>query len=142
MNYEKIRKSLKEMGYLDDRNLMCHSNANMTEVSPLVFVYKVKTISQSKLPRFMILSLNGNILHISKAKLFGGFKEYFGSIDISKLQYVRYEDNYVDTYEFDLIINDNEKSKFYINASSIDDNLHYAYQLVEAIKEYNKKEEA
>lgn len=139
MNYEKIRSNLKENGYLDERNLMCHSNSKVQDISYYFFFSKVETITQKDLPKFMILSLNGNILHISKAKLFGGFKEYFGSIDISKLTYVGKNDVVsMDSYEFDFIDGD-KKSKFYINAGYFDDNPYYAKQLVDAIIEYNKQ---
>lgn len=137
MNYKKIGQELLERGYIDNRFLMCHSNANVATAKDYVLFTKVTTYTQKNLPRFMILSLKDDKLHISYAKMFGGFKDYYGYIDINSLKYIDTEiinsatDMHLFTCEtengnFDFQINVTQKKK-------------EGRRLVDAIINHNKK---
>ena len=57
MNYKKISQTLLDLGYIDDRRLLCHSNANVAETRNYGVFMKVTSTYQGNLPRFMILSI-------------------------------------------------------------------------------------
>lgn len=120
MNYRKIGKELKSLGYIDDRMLMCHSNP-----------------SSPKLPYFVLLSISGDKLHISKANAFGGYKGYFANIDLKSLKFhSKTICNYVIvSYRFLVIDEDNNViGDFYINTGKKKTE---AAKLVDYIIKYN-----
>lgn len=136
MNYKKIGKELKSLGYIDDRMLMCHSNSTVASSKNYGLFMKIETISQ-KLPYFMILSINGDKLNISKAKTFGGYKEYFANIDLKSLKFhSKTTINYV-TASYKFLVTDEDNNvigEFYINATEKKDE---AAKLVDYIIKYN-----
>lgn len=68
MNYKKISQTLLDLGYIDDRRLLCHSNANVAETRNYGVFMKVTSTYQGNLPRFMILSIKDDKLYISLQK--------------------------------------------------------------------------
>lgn len=135
MNYKKLLNNLKNESLIDNRNLFCYSNANVTRTNDYFIYTKFINETQENLPRFMILSLKNDKLHISEAKLMGGFKKYFATLELSKLAFISfYSKDFIDTYEFNYDLGENKKMLFKIN-SSYKRNL--TRVLIEAIKKFN-----
>jgi hypothetical protein len=118
MNFTKIRRILSALSYVDQRGLICYSNANRTTTTNYVVFMKVSTVRQDNLPSFMILSICDDKLHISKAGIMGGFKEYYGSIDLKDLTFKgSYSKDFIYTYEFSYDMGYGKTRPFYINSS-------------------------
>jgi len=69
MNYKKISQTLLDLGYIDDRRLLCHSNANVAETRNYGVFMKVTSTYQGNLPRFMILSIMINFIFLLQKHL-------------------------------------------------------------------------
>ena len=89
------------------------------------------------MPYFMLLSIKDDRLIISRANMFGGFKKYFASFELSKLKCETefFIDLVVKIYKFNIIDNENYIGDFFLIVTSNKDS---AEKLVNYIKEYNK----
>lgn len=140
MNYDKIAKKLLEEGYIDDRNLVCHSYRNYTMVKDYGVATKYNNfISSFWLPSFMILSIKDDYLHISYAKAFGGFKKHYASFKLSSIVF-REEitvDKVIKVYLFNVENDENDGvvGKFFIIGLKAKDKVE---KLVSEIIKYNK----
>lgn len=139
MNYKKIGQELYERGYVDGRYLMCHSNATVATGKDYGLFATFTTYSQKNLPSFMILSIKDDKLHISHSKMFGGFKAYYGYIELGALKYLNTEriNAATDMHQF-ICETDNGKFNFQINVTQKKDE---GQKLVNAIIDYQKRKE-
>lgn len=140
MNYIKIKEQVYNAGYCDERKIICHSYRSYAKTDNYLIMMGIKEIRNSmRLPQFHILSLKDDKLYISYATMFGGFKKYYASIKLDRLQYKfsRLVDKTVMVHCFELDDDERKnKSEFYIIAIKNKDD---AQLLVDAIKEYNKQ---
>lgn len=136
MSVKKTILNLCERGYMDDKEIFCYSYANISFMSNYILFMKFSSMRQTNLPKFMILSINNDKLHILKASAFGKPKEYFTSIDIERMEYIgNFSKDFFDIYEFLVDFGQNQKVKFYIQGSYKKDKM---LKVVNAIKQYNK----
>lgn len=134
MNWKKVINQLKENNLIDDRGLVCHSNANVTYSTNYVLFLKFEHVNQYNLPRFMLLSIINDKLIISKATLGGKYKEYYATIDLKNLFYEKeYKKDFIYTYEFKYKVGDNSYEPFYINPNF---NNERVKELVNSIKNF------
>lgn len=138
MNYEKAKKILKELDYMDERNVVCFSLANKTESSNYFFFTVATKERQTSLPKCMLLSLKGDQLIISEAKSSGKYKGYFGSIALKDLSYVGKEEGVYDTHRFHVLNSDGSQGDFNINTVNPDDT-YYAGKLVKTVLEWQQE---
>ena len=137
MNYKKISQTLLDLGYIDDRRLLCHSNANVAETRNYGVFMKVTSTYQGNLPRFMILSIKDDKLYISFAKAFGGFKAYYVFIELSKIHFINHKIINQLTDQYYLMVDaDGGQYPFYINVTK---NRKDGKALVDAIIEYHNQ---
>ncbi len=134
MNSDKNRKIVKEGGYVDERGYICFSVANQTAA----FLYYHTTKRQFNLPKCMILSLKENTLHIFSAKMSGAIAEYFGSIDIRRLEYISKSIDSFNHYQFVFHAENGLQIPFYINPTGSSDEEWYGEQIVLAIQKSEK----
>ena len=140
MDYKKIGLELLNANYIDERMLMCHAYRKYTQTSDRIIYMKLKTFSNSVyMPSFMLLSIKDDYLHISYAKLFGGFKKYYASFKLSSLKFEEEftVDRIVKIYVFDIVKEDNtenKEDKFFLIAIKRKEDVK---KLVDAIIEYN-----
>lgn len=137
MNYEKTKKVLKDLDYIDERNIVCFSLANKTESNYYFFFSIATKEKQTNLPKCMLLSLKGDQLIISEAKSSGKFKAFFDSISLKALSYVGKEEGVYDTHHFHVLNPDGSQGDFKINTVHPDDT-YYAGKLVKTILEWQK----
>lgn len=138
MNFDKIRKELRDHGYIDERNVVCHSYANHSDSISFGPILKVTHHLQEGLPKYMLISLCKDQIIISKAKLFGGFKEYFCTIDLKNLEFVAKKESMITSFEFKVFTEDGNQRSFVINTSASEDT-YYAEKLVKLIQEWKKE---
>ncbi len=86
----------------------------------------------------MLISLCKDQIIISKAKLFGGFKEYFCTIDLKNLEFVAKKESMITSFEFKAFTEDGNQGSFVINTSASEDT-YYAEKLVKLIQEWKKE---
>jgi len=117
MGFKKAKEDLEKLSYVDERGLICYSYANYTHSSNYIFVMTLETVRQNYLPKFMLLSICDDKLHISKAGRWGGFKGYFGFLELKKLNFVKeFHKDFMYTYEFIYDVGDGKTMSFLINA--------------------------
>ena len=136
MNYKKFVEQLKEVGLVDDRNLICHSYRSVTSSSNRIVYMKFSTVSNDRrMPSFMLLSIKDDMLHISQAKAFGGYKKYYASFKLSNLKFET-EISYGVTkiFAFNVFKDEKRIGNFFIIAIRHMDDV---IKLVNAIKDYN-----
>ncbi len=118
MNYKKISNDLYQNGYVDERMIVCHAYRSYTNTKDYYVVTKYNNFQSSfYLPSFMILSIKGDILYISYAKAFGGFKKYYASFKIKNMQFVEEitVDKVVKIYLFKIVDEHTDKVEtFYV----------------------------
>lgn len=138
MNYKKISQDLLKRDYIDERMIMCHSNSTVASSKNMILFTKVTTIRQDNLPYFMILSINKDKLHICFANMFGGFKKYYGYIELSRISYIDKSviNSVTDSYRFNVLTDEGKMFDFYINASQ---KKKEAQALIMAIIDYKGK---
>lgn len=139
MNYKKIGETLLKENYVDNRMLICHSYRSYTATQDKVIYQKYERIgNDAAMPSFMLLSIKDDILHISFAKVFGGFKKHYAIIKLSNLIFLESFtiDKLVDVYAFNVIDDTGmRKDKFFIIAMK---GKEAANKLVDAIIKYRK----
>lgn len=136
MSEAKIITDLKARGYIDEKELFCYSNANITTSTNYIVFMKFSSINQSNLPRFMLLSICKDKLHILKASMMGKPKEYFTSIDLKRMKYIKsFSKDFIDCHEFSIDYGENQFAQFYIQGTYKKDKIN---RVVNAINDFNK----
>ncbi len=116
MKLKDIIDQIKEDGNIDERELICYSQASITYTKFYVLFTRYITISQKNLPNQMVMSIKGDSLHIYKASNKGEIGEYYASIKIENLKFVetKKRDLVNDVHKFILIQDEGEPEEFYI----------------------------
>ncbi len=136
MNSEKNRSIVKERGYVDERGYICFSRSN--QIDTFLYYHEIK--KQFNLPKYMILSLKENTLHIFSAKTSGAILDYFGAIDIRRLEFASKSTTINGYYQYEFIFHAENglKIPFYINPLGSSDEEWYGEQIVLAIQKAEK----
>lgn len=132
---DKVRKMVTERGLVDEKGYICYSLANQMKTVALFFY---KSNDQLNLPKFMILSLKENTLYICSAKISGAIGEYFGSIDIRRLEYISKSFCCGDQYDFIFHTENGLQIPFSINPTGSSEDAWYGEQIVLAIQSSEK----
>ena len=137
MKLVDVIDKIKEDGYIDERGLLCYSNASITYTKFYVLFTRYITITQKALPNKMILTLQDNLLHIYKSNNKGELLDYYANIDINTLTFIEHKKRELvnDVYKFTWAQNNN-LDEFYIICNKERD---YGKKLVDAILEYKNK---
>lgn len=140
MNYKKIGQQLLKENYIDERMLVCHSYRSYTSTKDNIIYSKFTKVSnRNSMPSFMLLSIKDDVLNISYAKAFGGFKKYYAQIKLERLLFIEKKvvDKMVDVYIFDLFDETGikEDNFFIISIKGKKE----TQKLVDAINNYVKK---
>lgn len=116
MNYLKIANQLLKENYIDERMFLCHSYRSYTVTQDRGIYAKYSKIgNRTSMPSFMLLSIKDDKLNISYVKAFGGFKKYYASIKLSRLNFIEKVvlDKIVDVNVFELYDEEGRKKDYF-----------------------------